>query len=140
MTMRIVALGERVMDGTKAQIRFGESDFAAIVDSRGSCEPALGEFMVEMSYEQVVTAESIDPFDDWTSGLWQHADDSVRIRGRISALHDGENGETLADLYVMNGPEFLLLRDLGSINKVVKEGQGLEVVVKGLRVYLVRAS
>lgn len=140
MTMQVVALNEQVANGRKARLRHCGSEFAAIIDDTSECMPTPGVFLAEMTYHQAVSWKLLEHFDDHASGIWEHTNDLVRIRGRISALHEDGKGGRLPDLYLMNGPEFIFLHDLNAIDAGMAEGQGLEVVVQGLRVYLQGAS
>jgi len=120
--------------GARARVRHDGSESELNVRFGGdpTAFAQTGEsVLVELSYETVVAWSVVPDFDDTASGLWQDGD-STRIRGRVSNLVPLEDGDILIDIYVCNGPEFLLTRALDLGGEVPPEGTGLELVVGGL--------
>jgi len=95
------------------------------------------EYFVEMAYDNVLEWRFIPSFQHVDSGIFGslETDHPIRIVGCVHSLVQVGENNTIVDLYIQNGPEFLAIttQELGGVIPVI--GQGMEVVVEGLCFY-----
>ena len=91
------------------------------------------EVFFEMDYKGIINWLMIEDFDDCESGLFER-DGSIVVKGKVHNLIDVE-GDTIIDIYMMNGPEFISILS-SEINSIIpKIDEGIEVEINGLCIY-----
>lgn len=93
------------------------------------------QFTAEMSYEEAARVEWGLAKDDEASGVFAVKDEGLfLVDGTVSNVIPLEDDESLVDLYLMNGPEFLAVtsRDLTEVPPLDTR---MRLWVRGLRIY-----
>ena len=91
------------------------------------------EVSFEMDYKGIIDWLMIEDFDEWESGLFER-NGNIVVKGKAHNLLDVER-DTIIDIYIMNGPEFISILS-SEINSIIpKIDQGIEVEINGLCIY-----
>ncbi|MDP2340409.1 MAG: hypothetical protein Q8O67_05600 [Deltaproteobacteria bacterium] len=115
-----------VEGGVIAMVRHGEHRFLARVVAHGAV-PTETALVVELSLDGetrvVVRANGVDE----DSGIFPHADGTVRLVGRVSSIVPIDETECLFDVYVRNGPEFFTVTEREAADAKLEVGTFVEV-------------
>ncbi len=119
-----------------AELTHGSEKMTAeIWDEEGNLKDYIGEknLSVEMSYDQLISIKLIENFDDFDSSI-VFLKNRFRIKGRVIQIVKTKY-DILIDLYLQTGPEFIsiLKSEIGDLE--LKEEQGVEIEVKGLKFF-----
>jgi len=139
MSIIIQRLKEKFDTKMLAEILHSEEEFVALVSgSAESLQAHLGsECLVELGYEKVIEWKVIPDFQDEMSGIagCSSQPNFTTVKGRVHHVMEMGDNQSVIDLYIQTGPEFMTVAsgELGDETPVL--GSGIEITVENLCFY-----
>lgn len=126
-----------------AKVHHGHNDFFAwvLLDEEHYLAKPLKSVNAELAYESLLSIRVTVPFSDEDSGIRQDENDESKcvISGRITNIFF-DISSVYVDIYLANGPEFLLLEFKNSQLPTLQLDCGVEVIVEGLTIMCTNAG
>lgn len=135
MSFEIHPIGPSQENRTWAAVRHCQSEFHAWVRFPEGVDEARhhGRWNATLSWRSVIESTILNDFSDDDSYIGQcdTEKDEYIIQGRISNLTEDAKGN-LVDVYILNGPEFVLFEQIELGSEEFSIGDGIQVKIKGL--------
>lgn len=139
MSIIIQRFYEKLDKKMLASIRHCGKEFTAFVyGSEYSLLPKIGQqCIVEMGYEKVVEWKVIPDFLDRMSSIQSSGRqyNAITISGRVHNIMDIGDDQSIIDIYIQSGPEFLSVTSGELGNQIPALGSALEITVENLCFY-----
>lgn len=136
MTFKIIEVSELGSCICQARIRHGDVCFTAIVaEPLKKVETLLDDFAAEIDFQSLIRCETELVKENSSSGIFSTDDPNVVIAdGTVLQIVPLEDGETLIDVYIQKGPEFVTVssEELGATPEV---GSRVRLWLRGLRLF-----
>jgi hypothetical protein len=124
-------------DGAFAVLEHADQKIRAFVfTTKDQISGLSPSFTAELDYDEVLRHELFEKADDDASGIFPTGDPSVlKLDGTVHNHMPLEGGDTILDVYIQNGPEFLAVTSADLGGEVPAVGARLQVWVKGLGIF-----
>ncbi len=134
MSIKVKKIISQKGEFTKVLLIHGENEMTALIKSKiDTLINFIGSqtnIIVELDYEKLIAAKVISDFDNSDSAI-ATKDDHYIIRGSVSQIIKMEN-DTLIDLYLYTGPEFITILKSETHGIDFEVDQGIEIEIAGL--------
>ena len=106
-----------------------------LIGEESRLRAAVGETLqVEFHFDSVTRWRTLAD-EPANHGLSAESDGDIRVVGAVHNVMVLDEGVSLFDVYLQNGPEFLTFDSADLPGAPPKQGEGVEIIVRGLRVY-----
>ena len=138
MPIQILEIQQRYSDKIFATVRHCNYIFNAyVVDNRQDFSGIIGQdVVVEIDYEKLNSWRRVKNYQDDTSCICKgETDSNLIVRGRIHNLITTDNDTAIIDIYLRNGPEFIVVESNELNGEILDIGEGIEIEVSGLHFF-----
>lgn len=114
----------------------GEVLEAEVIGDPARLRASVGQSLgVEFEFDSVAGWRVLAADSPAMHGLYDQGSGSVRVLGGVHHVVPIDDGTSLVDVCIQRGPEFLTIHSTDLGDGLPRVGDGVELVVRGLRVY-----